>query len=217
MKTSVKILLVDDHPMLLHGLRLAISRQPGFSLAGEASTGSAALDLALQLVPDLIVMDVYLPDMDGIDATRRILAALPSVKIVIFSGDSSRSLIDRSLEAGAVGFVPKEGSVEELMHAIDFVMNGKVYVSPELSTAILEDYRKDLMGGGALSKPPLSDLETQLLKLVAEGQRNKEIASELGATVKSVEAHRSRLARKLGCSSSAEMVRYAIRERIIAA
>jgi len=213
---SVRLLLVDDHPMLCRGLREAMTRQPNLAVAGEAGTGAMALRLAGELTPDLVVMDVHLPDMSGIETARRMLMALPATKIVIFSGDATRPVVDEALQAGAHGFVWKNGAVEELLRAIDLVMEGKLYLSPEVSAGILEDYRKNLLAGPGPSKPFLSEREKQLLRLVAEGRRNKETAGQLGISTKSVETYRSRLMKKLSCSSPAELVRYAIREGIAA-
>jgi len=211
---NVKLLLVDDHPMLRHGLRQAVAQKSGFTLVGEASTAEQALKLAIEVTPDLVVMDVHLPDMNGIEATRKILSALPATKVVIFSSDPSRSLVDEALQAGVCGYLLKSGAVDELIHAIGLVMEGKLYLSPEVSAGILEDYRKGLVEGVAPAKPLLSDREKQLLRLVVSGKRNKEIAGDLGISAKSVEALRSRVMAKLGCSNSADLVRYAIREGI---
>jgi len=200
--------------MLRHGLRQAMAQQPPLSLVGEASTGELAVKLALELKPDVIVMDIHLPDMNGLQATRRILGDLPATKIIIFSSDAARSLVDEALRAGACGYVSKTGAVEELLRAIDLVMAGKLYLSPDVSAGILENYRKGLADGQAPTKPFLSEREKQVLRLVADGRRNKEIASELNIGIKSVETYRSRLTKKLGYSSQAELVRYAVREGI---
>ena len=211
---NLKILLVDDHPMLRNGLRQVITQQSAFTIVGEASTGAQALKLVAELSPDLIVMDAHLPDMNGTEATRRILGRDPQIKIVFFSSDAARSLVDEALHAGACGYIWKQSNVEELIQAIEMVMAGKLYLSPEVSAGILEDYRKSLVADSEPIKKVLSDREKQLLRLVAEGRRNKEIAAEMTISAKSAEAYRSRLMKKLGCSSSAELVRFAIREGI---
>ncbi len=212
---NLKIFLVDDHPMMRSGLRQAMAHRPDLVVAGEASTGASALQAAVELVPDLIVMDVHLPDMTGIEVTRKILAVLPSVKVVVFSGDPARTLVDEALQAGACAYILKQGAAEQLIQAIDLVMAGKLYLSPEVNAGILEDYRKALTAETPPSKPLLSERDKQLLRLIAEGQRNKEIATQLSLSTKSVEVYRSRLMKKLNCSSPAELVRYAIREGIV--
>ena len=214
---NVRILLVDDHPMLRGGVRQAMAEQPNLELVGEVSTGAAALKLALELKPDLIVMDVHLPDLNGIEVTRRILSTLSATKIVIFSSDATRVLVDEALEAGAAGYVLKTGAVEDLIHAVDLVMVGKLYLSPEVSTGILEDYRKSLIGEAKASKPVLSDRDKQLLRLIAAGLRSKEIATEMKLSANSIETYRARLLKKIGYASTAELVRYAIREGIVTA
>jgi len=214
---NVKVFLVDDHPMLLNGLHQALAQQSNLTVVGEASTAALAMKRAAELTPDLIIMDLHLPDMSGIDAIRQILCVLPFVKILVFSGDAARTLVDEALRAGACGYVWKLSPVGELIRAVQMVIEGKLYLSPEVSASILDDYRKSLVAEAEPPKPQLSELEKQLLRLVAEGRRNKEIAAQLAISAKSVEAYRSRLMKKLGCSSSAELVRYAVREGLAAA
>jgi DNA-binding NarL/FixJ family response regulator len=213
---NVKILLVDDHPMLRHGLRQAMTQQPRFTIVGEAAAGEPALKLAVELKPDLVVMDVHLPDMSGLEATRQILSALPATKVVIFSSDIAGAMVDEALQAGAGGYIFKQCSVEYLIHAIDEVMAGKLCLSPEVSASIVEDHQRRLVGETEPPKLALSEREKQLLRLIAEGKRNKEIATELKLSVNSIETYRSRLMKKIGCPSTAELVRFAIREGIAA-
>jgi DNA-binding NarL/FixJ family response regulator len=142
------------------------------------------------------------------------LISLPAIKIIIFSGDATRPSVNAALEAGVRGYLSKNTTLEELMHSIDSVMAGRLCLSPEVSTGILEDYRKSLVAATEPSKPCLSEREKQLLRLVAAGRRNKEIADQLAVSTKSVETYRSRVMKKLGCSSAADLVRYAIREGI---
>lgn len=211
---NLKLLLVDDHAMLRRGLRETLSRQPSLTLVGEAWSGAMALQLANELTPDLVLLDIHLPDMNGIEVSRQILKAHPGMKIVIFSSDAARSLVDEALQAGVCGYLLKTSSGEELMLAINSVTAGNLYLSPEINGNILKDYRKGLLGEKQDAKPLLSDRDKQLLRLIAEGHRNKEISAELDVGIKSVEAYRSRLMKKLSCSSSAELIRYAVREGI---
>jgi len=160
------------------------------------------------------VMDLHLPDMDGIEASRQMLNTLPALKIIIFSGDVTRPSVNAALEAGVRGYLSKNITLEELMRSVDLVMAGRLCLSAEVSAGILEDYRKSLVEPTEPSKPCLSEREKQLLRLVAAGRRNKEIAGQLAVSTKSVESYRSRVMKKLGCSSAADLVRYAIREGI---
>ena len=153
--------------------------------------------------------------MTGIDLTHQVLAAWPAIKITFFSGDANRSLVDEALEAGACGYVWKQGKTDELMTAVETIMAGKLYLSPEVNAAVLQEYRKSLGKKETVSKVVPSEREKLLLTLIAAGQRNKEIAAHLQISPKSVEAYRSRLMKKLNCPSTAELVRYAIREKIV--
>jgi DNA-binding NarL/FixJ family response regulator len=212
MKT--KLLLVDGHPMLRNGLRQAIAEQGRFTIVGEASSGELALKLAIQTKPDLVVMAFHLLKMDGFEATRQILSALPATKILIFSGATARAQVDEALQAGAHGYISKRSSVDELIRAIDVVMEGNFYLSPELGAAIVEDYQRKLVGEPGPAKPALSEREKQLLRLISAGRRNKEIATEMKLSTNSIETYRARLMKKAGCRSAAALVRYGIREGI---
>jgi len=143
-KMNTKLLIVDGHPMLLHGLRQALSEQSNLILAGEAVTGEEALKLAKELTPDLVVMDVHLPDMNGIEAARQILKVLPSSKVLIFSEEGARSLVDEALQAGVCGYILKGSAVDEVIRAIDVVVSGKLYLSPAVGADILESHQESL-------------------------------------------------------------------------
>ena len=206
---NVKLLLADDHPMVLHGLRELMTKHPHLTVLGEATTGAMALKLAGELAPDLVVMDVHLPDMDGIAVARQVRDAQPSVKVVIFSGDASPSLVDEALRAGVCGYILKGSAVEELINAIDLVMAGKLYLSPSVGAGILEDHQSSLRR----EAEPLNT-EKELLRLIAVGLKNKEIAIQMKLSPNSIEAYRLRLTKKLGFRGTAELVRFAIREGI---
>lgn len=211
---KLKTLIVDDHPLMLSGLRQALQAAPEIELVGEAADGATAVSLALRLKPDVVVMDLYLPDLTGIEATRQIVEGVPLCKVVVFSGDASRPSVDAALQAGACAYITKHSLVDALLHAIKMVMEGRLYLSPEVSAFIVEDYRKALTGCEGPAKATLTDRERHLLKLVADGRRNKEIAQDMKLSANSVETYRARLMKKIGCSSTAELVRYAIREGI---
>lgn len=210
----VKLLVVDDHPMMLNGLRQALSQQPDFLVTGEAETGEKALRLARELTPDLVVMDVHLPEMNGIEATRQMLKAQPAVKVLIFTRDANRTLVQEALQARASGYILKKCKVDELIRAIRVVMGGALYLSGEVGAGMADDYRRTLIEKTEPAKLVLSDREKRLLRLIAEGRRNKEIAATLKLSPNSIETYRARLMKKVGYRNTAELVRYAIREGI---
>lgn len=211
----LQILLVEDHAVLRRGLRLLLEKLPGIGGVREAGHCLAALEQIAAAPPDLVILDVHLPEINGIEGARRILARQPGLKVMMLSGDSDIALILDALRAGAVGYVIKENSPEELASAIQAVMAGKAYFSPEVAAAIARYCRENpdgLKPGSVM--PSLSEHEKRLLRLIAQGKRNKEIAVTLNVTTKSVEAYRSRLMTKLHCATPAELTRFAIREGI---
>ncbi len=211
----MKIFIVDDHPLFRDGLRQAFAQRPEFQLVGEASTAATALPLILEALPDVVLADVHLPDSTGIELVGKLLTARPSLRILMLSGDSDPALIESALDAGACGYVLKDTIVPVLIHAVEMVMAGKLFISPEASAEMLEYLRKTPVKSEKV-EADVSERERDVLRLIADGQRNKEIAAHLGLSTKSIETYRSRLMRKLGCSSPAELVRYAIRTGIVA-
>jgi len=212
----IKILLVDDHTILRIGLRLLLQKLPGIRTVSEAGSCSAALEQIAAETPDLIIMDAHLPGIDGIEGTRRILAQHPGLKIMMLSADCKAGLVWDALRAGALAYVSKENSQAEITSAIDSVMAGEAYLSPKV-TAVLARYCREnahLPFSGA-AKSLMTEAEKRLLRLVAQGKRNKEIAGILKVTTNSVEAYRSRLMSKLNCASPAELTRYAIRQGLV--
>jgi DNA-binding NarL/FixJ family response regulator len=215
---STRILLVDDHRLFRAGLRALIERMPHCIVVGEAATGEQAFAAMAASPADVVVMDIHLPDVNGIVASRRLLEAHPAVKILAVSSDPSAALVHEAMLAGLAGYLLKENSADELERALQAVLAGKVYLCPEVSTAIMDTYRRRF-GANCVegSAPALSKREIELLRLIADGLRNKEIAHQLGLTVKSAETYRQRLMKKLNVDSTAGLTRYAIREGIIKA
>ena len=200
--------------MLRQGLRQQILSSSDLSLVGEAATGAVAVQQVKELHPDVVILDIHLPDTDGVKVIEQILAIAPRVKVLVFSSDADRALVDRTLQAGADGYVLKASAVEELIAGLEAVVNGKLYLSPAISAGILEEYRRNLAGEVETDRPVLSQRDIQLLRLISKGLRNKEMAAQLSLSPNSVETYRGRLMQKLGCSSTAELVRFAIREGI---
>jgi DNA-binding NarL/FixJ family response regulator len=212
--TRIKIALVDDHHILREGLRLLLGKQPDLQLVGEAADAKSALECLQACSPDLVVIDILLPGKSGITVVREIHARFPKIRTIILSCLSDPSYAHCALEAGASGYVLKENTSQELLRAIRAVMGGKLYLCPGITTTWLHRSRAVARMGRPLSA--LTEREWHLLRLIATGRRNKEIAAEFNMNVDAIEAWRSRLARKLDCHSTAELIRYAVREGVVA-
>jgi len=210
---SIRILLADDHQIVREGLRALVNAQEKMTVVGEASNGRQAVELVDSLRPDVVVMDVGMPDLNGIEATRRILSTQPKCRIVGLSMHSDRRFLSEMLKAGATAYLLKDSAFEELASAIRAVMAGQVYLSPRIADAVVEGY---LHGSGGGKQPGafavLTSREREVLQLVAEGLATKQIASSLQVSVKTVETHRRQIMDKLDLHSVAELTKYAIRE-----
>jgi two-component system response regulator NreC len=201
-------------------LRELIAVHPGLRVVGEADSALAAFGKirASAPPPELVLMDLQLPGEGGVAVTRRLLAEFPAVRIIALSGDTELELLLDALYAGVSGYILKNDGVDELFRAIHAVMDQQLYLSPKVATAAIRNFMKSFTR--RKPAPPgtvLSDRERLLLRLVAEGRRNKEIAGDMAVTAKSVETYRFRLMKKLGFASTAELIRYAIREGIVQA
>ena len=195
---NTRILIVDDYEIVREGLRLMFQREPGLEIVGGAEDGASALERARELMPDLILMDMELGDMDGIEASRQILAALPQTRILILSGLVESSVVIEGMEAGIKGFLLKTGAAQELFRAIRAVAEGHSYLCPEASETVLANYKELLTRSMAPEKSLLTARERDVLKLTAEGLRMKELANRLGIGVRTVETHRASIMRKAG-------------------
>jgi DNA-binding NarL/FixJ family response regulator len=205
------ILLVDDHQLMRMGLRSLLEKEPSFEVVGEADSGRHAVRMALELRPNVVVMDVAMADLNGIDATRQIRTELPDTRIVALSMHVERRFITGMLSAGASGYVLKSGAFEELVEAIRAVRSNGIYASPRIAAAVVEDYVARL-GKVSPSSEHLSAREREVLQLIAEGKSTKEIATRLHVSVNTVDTHRRRIMEKLGLYSVAELTKYAVRE-----
>lgn len=214
---TVRILLADDHNILRDGLRLLLERQPGFVVVGEAGNGRDAVNLAEELQPDVVVMDIAMPELNGIEATRRIVSGLPHTSVVILSMHHDESYVARALKAGARGYLLKDSLKSDLLNAVRAVTEGRSFFSPKISRILQEDYMRKLTDGdGEDSFDLLTDREREILQLVAEGKTNKEVANLLNLSVHTIDTHRGNILQKLNLHSVPELILYAVRKKIIA-
>ncbi len=209
---STTILLVDDHRIVREGLRTLLGQQPDLEVVGEAADGRDAVTQARLLRPDVIVMDIAMPELNGVEATRLILAESPQVRIVALSMYADRRFVAEILRAGALGYVLKDGAFEELALAIRTITEGKTYLSPSIAGLVVEELMQRTSTPGSPSLGGLTPRERQVLKLLAEGMRPREIAQELSISVKTVEVHKQNLMNKLEIHTASELTRFAIRE-----
>ncbi len=215
MKT-IRVLLADDHNLIRAGLRLVVAQEPDFLVAGEAENGRQAVSLAEQLKPDVVVMDIKMPDLNGIEACRQIRDALPDTQVVMLSMHSDEAYVLRALKAGARAYLLKDSAEADLARAIRAAVEGKSFFSPAVGKVLLEDYMRKLQRtGGEDSYDLLSPREREILQLVAEGKSSKEIANLLNLSVYTVETHRAKLMQKLNLRSVPEVILYAVRKGII--
>jgi DNA-binding NarL/FixJ family response regulator len=206
----MRVILADDHRMMRDGLR-AVLEKDGVQVVGEAATGHEAVALALSLTPDVVIMDIAMPELNGIDATRRLTKELPSTKVVALSMNADRRYVIAMLEAGAAGYLLKNEASEELLRALSAVARGHTYLSPAVAGGVV-DHVVGPRERSALVDKPLSPREREVLQLLAEGKSSKEIASVLAIALPTVESHRRQLMTKLNLRTIAELTKYAIRE-----
>ncbi|MEJ2356007.1 MAG: response regulator transcription factor [candidate division WOR-3 bacterium] len=209
---SIKIMVVDEHKILREGLSTLIAKQPEMEIIGEATDGREALQLLEKNTPDLILMDVTMPNLNGIEATRKIKAKKPGIEIIALSLHSDRRYVLGMIDAGASGYLLKECAFEELVRAINTVMSKKKYLSPGISDILIDEYVKKTTTDKPTIYSKLTPREREILQLIAEGKNTKEIARYLFISVKTVETHRRHIKKKLKVDSVAELTKIAIRE-----
>jgi len=210
---STRILIADDHRIMREGLRALLGKQDTFLVVGEAEDGRKAVELATRLRPDVVIMDLTMPGLNGIEATRQIVATNPRVKIIALSIHSDHRFVRQMFEAGATGYLLKDGAFEELARAIHTVTGGKAFVSPGIAGVLIDDLVRRTAGKEtSVGVRPLSGREKEVLQLLAEGKSTKEIAAILQVGAKTVETHRRQIMLKLQMDSVAELTKYAIRE-----
>jgi DNA-binding NarL/FixJ family response regulator len=216
--SPIRVLLADDHAVLRDGLRLYLSTQPDIEVAGEAADGYEALAQVEALQPDVVLMDVAMPCLNGIEATLRICRQLPGCRVLVLSQHKRKEYVQQMLQAGAAGYVLKKAGGAEVAAAIRAVHAGQVYLNPEVAAVVVEDYVEHLAEAGTGAGSPyslLTEREREVLALVAEGRSTREIAQLLTVSARTVDSHRAAIVHKLGVHTQAELVRYAIREGLI--
>lgn len=214
MNKQVNIVLADDHKLFRDGLKTILEKDSTMSIVGEANDGLETISIANQLKPDIVIMDISMPKLNGVEATRRIISENPQIKILVLSMHSDQRFVLETLKAGASGYLLKDSSSLELNGAIKSVMNDKIYLSSQISKNVIEDYVRIARQKESSVYSLLSAREREVLQQLAEGKNNREVAEQLNISVKTVESHRKNIMEKLNLFSIAELTKYAIREGI---
>lgn len=209
---NIRVVLVDDHRLMREGLREILENESSIKVVGEADNGGTAVEITSQLLPDVVLMDISLPDMNGVEAIRQIKASVSDVHVLALSMYSTQRFVTEALGAGAKGYMLKDAAARELIEGVRAVADGNVYLSPAIASVIAQDYHRRLSTTGLGAQTLLSPRERQIVQLIAEGKNTKEIAFVLDLSVKTVESHRAQLMKKLDLRSVADLVKYAIRE-----
>jgi two-component system response regulator NreC len=207
----IRILLADDHVLVRQGFKLILSEQSDMQIVGEAANGREAVELGEKLQPDVVIMDVTMPELNGIEATRRLIANAPRARVLALSMHKDAVYVREILRAGARGYLLKDSADADLIAAVRAIAKGEGYLSPAVSDAVLTDYRRHVTDPLDL----LTTREREVLQMIAEGKTNKEIATTLNLSVYTVEAHRGRVMEKLNLHSAGELVRFALRSGLI--
>ncbi|WP_373500405.1 response regulator [Desulfococcus sp.] len=209
---TIKILIADDHKIVRDGLRQMLEHQGGYEVVGEAENGRKALQLARKHHPDIAIMDISMPDLNGIDAARQMIAEISGIRIIVLSMHSDKQYVDQMLKAGVSGYLLKDCAFEELNRALKTIIRGGVYLSADVAGLVVQDYVGHLRERAPDPSVELTSREREVLQLIAEGRSTKAIAEILNISVKTVETHRKKLLEKLDVKSIAELTKIALRE-----
>ncbi|HLN15026.1 MAG TPA: response regulator transcription factor [bacterium] len=214
---KITVLLADDHAIVRQGVKMILSAEPDIEVVGEAEDGIAAVEMARRLAPDIAVLDISMPRLDGIEATKRIREALPGTHVLALTMHTEDTYVFQLFRAGASGYVLKRAAATDLVEAIRAARRGETFLYPAVAKAVVEDYLKHLEAGeGRATYDGLTDREKQILALVAEGASNQDIAEKLYISIKTVQSHRAHIMGKLNLHDRTQLVRYAIRKALIA-
>jgi len=212
---STKILIVDDHEIMREGLRSLIDKEPDMEVAGEASNGAEAVQMSKELVPDVVIMDVNMPDMDGIEATGNICKQNPEIKVVVLSMYSNKQFLVDMIRAGASAYLLKEQAFKELIAAIHTVLKNEMYLCAKITSLVVEDFKTRVIESEESTSPILNKKEFKVLQLLAEGKSSKQIALSLNKSPKTIDAYRRQIMQKLGTNRLADLIKYALQEGLI--
>jgi DNA-binding NarL/FixJ family response regulator len=210
--SKLRVFVADDHAVLRDGLKALVSAQPDMEIVGEAENGQATYEKAKELMPDVVLMDISMPELNGVQATELLIRDCPRTKILVLTAYKDRGYLDRLLKVGASGFILKLSAAEELIGAIRLVAEGKTYLDPQMVDRIAEGYVRSKTLKGEVRQRELTSREEEVLQLIARGYSNKEISTQLKIAVKTVESHKANLMQKLELRSRTEIVRYAVRQ-----
>jgi DNA-binding NarL/FixJ family response regulator len=214
---KLRILVADDHELIRHGIRGILCARRGWRVIGEAANGQQAVEKTNKLRPDVAILDVSMPDLDGLQATRKIRALSPNTKVVVLTMHESDQMVHQVLDAGAIGYVLKSDLAANLVKAVKDVSAGRLFLTPRVSDIVLKGFLKNgnQAGSAEQTRPKPTPREVEIIRLLAEGKANKVIAANLGITIRTVETHRARIMLKLELHSLAGLLHYAIREKIV--
>lgn len=213
---AIRVLVADDHTIIRSGLRLLLEREAGFQVVAEASDGRQAVDSAERERPDVAILDIGMPNLNGIEAAKQIVAKLPNTKIIVLSMHSDETYVLRALRAGARGYLLKDSAESDILNAIRAVEAGKAYFSPEISRMLVDDYMRQMQQRGIDdSYELLTAREKEIMQMLAEGKTNKDIATKLNLSPHTVETHRGRILQKLNLHTLPELILYAVRKGVI--
>jgi two-component system response regulator NreC len=215
MTAAMKVLVVDDHEVVRQGIKMVLETDPELEVVGEAASGEDAIDRVRDLHPNVVVMDIGMPGLSGFEATRRIRQSNPDVQVLALTVHDSEAYVFQMLQAGATGYIVKRAPAVEVIQAVKRAYRGEAVLHPSVAKLLIRDYLSRVEKGEEASYDTLSDREREILKLIAEGKTNREMADLLFLSVKTVQAHRANLMRKLGMHDRTELVKYAIRKGII--
>ena len=214
---KTRIFLAEDHAVTREGLRVMLERQPDMEVVGEADNGRLAVKLVREINPQVVIMDITMPELNGIEATRQILSQCPDVKVIVLSVHSGAKYVSRMLNTGVSGYLTKESAFQDICKAIRSVMEGHVFLSPLVTGTVVKGFIKLDPTEWSLEKTALTPKEQEVLQLLAESRTTKEIAVHLGVSVRTVETHRRKIINKLGIKDLAGLTRFAIREGLVSA